>query len=114
MTPKPRSKNDPTRNTRQARRQAILNAAAVRMGYGSWVKLAGAVRKAMEGDTATGLMMDLSRLLNEADYCLNVSETGSQPPADMLAVAAAYPVKTAERRPRRPQAERQADSPEPA
>ena len=46
---KPRNAyTDHTRKERASRRTALLNVAAMRMGYGSWIQLAGGVLKALK------------------------------------------------------------------
>lgn len=97
---KPRSAYpDHTRAYREKRRQAILNAAAARMGVQSWSVVERLVREALE-DAATD--EQAAARLNSLIY--NLSEKikagdSEKPPADMEMIRETYPVRPAGRRP---------------
>lgn len=98
MTPKPRSNyTDHTRKLRSGRRTAILNAAAARMGFASWQKFGTVIRTTMEGArTDDDLATDLRCLL--AQLIIRIKDGDPHdPPADMQAILAAYPLRKAGR-----------------
>ena len=70
---------------RTRRRRELLNAAARRLGYGSWVKFEGAFRNAMDcGGTDAEIYRQLKALL--AQTAANVPAGSETPPEDVLQV----------------------------
>ena len=109
MTRKPRnSYTDHTRADRSRRRQAILDAAALRMGEQSWSAVESSVRAALEKKTDAGASRGLRELLYDlADRIID--GPANRPPADIKAIYDAYPlldnrgyVKTSEPEPATP------------
>jgi hypothetical protein len=93
MTRKPRSTYpDRTRATRAARRQAILNAAAQRMGVESWSTVEARTRWALEtAATDHGAAAQLRELLlGLADKIID--GPADRPPADVQAVRDRFPL----------------------
>lgn len=94
MTRKPRSAyKDRTRATRAARRQAILDAAARRMGVNSWSGVESWVRQALE-DAATD--EHAAARLNSLFYNLSEKIKAGDPersPADMVEILEKYPIR---------------------
>jgi hypothetical protein len=95
---KPRSSYpDHTRKLRTGRRNAILNAAAVRMNAGTWQKFSTSVREAIESaETDNEAAENLRNLLLSASQSISGGPR-DWPPADMLAILAAYPPRKAGR-----------------
>jgi hypothetical protein len=89
---KPRSSyTDHTRKLRSGRRTAILNAAAVRMGYRSWQKFNTFVREALEtAETDHEAADNMRNLLYAAERAIK-DGPDNLPPADVQAVLAAFP-----------------------
>jgi len=88
---------DTTRAERANRREALLNVAAARLGYESWVKLSTAVRQAMESaETDVDASTNLYSLLEGMRKQLPLGQPG-KPAADVLAVLAEYPPRKAGR-----------------
>lgn len=93
MTRKPRSTYpDRTRAARAARRQAILNAAAQRMGVESWSTVEARTRWALEtAATDHGAAAQLRELLlGLADKIID--GPADRPPADVQAVRDRFPL----------------------
>lgn len=92
MTQKPRSSyTDHTRKLRSGRRNAILNAAAVRMGFSSWVTFSTAVRRVMESaNTDSNVFNALGDFLSDLAKDMPNGKH-PDPPADMQAILATYP-----------------------
>ena len=106
MTRKPRSTYpDRTRATRAARRQAILDAAAQRMGEQSWSTVEARTRWALESAASdNGAAMQLRELLLDlADKIID--GPADRPPADVKTVYEMYPVRSAGRPPATPKPE---------
>ena len=92
MTRKPRnSYTDHTRADRSRRRQAILDAAAQRMGEQSWSVVETMIRAALEKKTDAGASRGLRELLY--DLADRITDgTANRPPADIKAIYDAYPL----------------------
>jgi hypothetical protein len=98
MTRKPRSAYpDKTRASRSARRQAILDAAAKRMGVESWSTLESVVRSVMEvSDTDEQAARRLRDLIRQLANTIKDGQP-DEPPADMVEILEQYPLKSAGR-----------------
>lgn len=89
-TPKPRTP-DRTLAQRQNRRQALLDAAAARMGRETWQRLATAFRSAVESAATDAQAANNLRALC-ADLLGQIKDgQPDMPPADVLAAIAAHP-----------------------
>ncbi len=104
MTTKTRSSSDDhTRALRAGRRNAILDAAAVRMGRETWTKFESEVRQALETADTDGLASANLRLLF-TDVTSRIKDgQPDQPPADIQKALSTYPIRKAGRPPAQPQ-----------
>lgn len=84
---------DHTRTIRNRRRQAILDAAAIRFGFESWTTFGSAVRRAMEqSPTEADLNTKLRRILQEIDGRLRAQPVNAaEKPGDLARVLSEYP-----------------------
>jgi hypothetical protein len=100
MTRKPRSAyEDHTRKERAARRQAVLDAAAVRMGYTSWSAFETFVRGALEGAaTDRGAARNLKVFMEESTKRIGEGAP-NLPPADLQEIAERWPTRSPGRPP---------------
>ena len=90
-TPKPRTP-DHTRALRANRRQALLDAAAARMGRETWQRLATEFRSAVETAETDAQASDNLRALCR-DLLAQIKDGRPDlPPADVVAAIAAYPL----------------------
>lgn len=91
---RPTGKGDTTQGERSARREALLNVAARRMGKESWSAVETAIREAVERNSTNlqvqiALIDTLESLLAEARG--NVSGRAYDPPADIIEALEAHP-----------------------
>lgn len=92
---RPTGKGDTTQGERSARREALLNVAAKRMGKETWSAVETAIREAVEtapthSQTQSNLIYALESLLDGARFRL-CTAIDDPPPADVLEALKAHP-----------------------
>lgn len=96
---RPTGHGDTTRGERSARREALLNVAAHRMGKESWSAVETVIREAVEHGSGTGIETDIDiqlALITALDFLLAETRIkligrSIDPPADVIEALKAHP-----------------------